>query len=100
MTKDKNCGDLQKKLKKGHCLSVPRFVPFPGPRVEKFCNQVGADLFFFLFFFLEITLIVVAIFTSAPLPPQSSLQNASHRPAFIGDLIEMSKNVVKSVALQ
>ena len=42
-------GVISKKKKKGHGLSVPRFVPISSPHMEKFCNQVIVDLFFFFF---------------------------------------------------
>ena len=63
-----------KKKKKGQRLLIPRFVTFSNPKVDKFCNRKGVDLFFFCFFFLEITPIFLFVFRSAPLPRQSNLQ--------------------------
>ena len=95
-TKDENWGDLQKK--KGHHLLVPRFVSFSSPKVEKFCNWAGVDLFFFFFFFFlgdhpnfRLWLQICTITTT--IKPAT----ASHRPAFVGESIEMSINLVKSV---
>ena len=85
-------GVISKKKKKGHRLLLTGFVSFSSPKVEKFCNRAGVDLFFFgdhPNFRLCFRICTLA----STIKPAT----ASHRPAFVGELIEMSINLVKSV---
>ena len=84
----------KKKIKKkGHRLLVPRFVSFSSPKVEKFFNRAGVDLFFFFGDHPKFRLCFRICALASTIKPAT----ASHRPAFVGVLIEMSINLVKSV---
>ena len=83
----------KKKKKKGHCLLVPRFVSILSPKVEKFFNRAGVDLFFFFGDHPNFRLCFRTCTLASTIKPAT----ASHCPAFIGELIEVSINLVKSV---
>ena len=82
----------KKKKKKGHRLLVQRFVSFSSPKVEKCCYRAGVDLSFFgdhPNFCLR--------YQNCTLPSAIKSATASHHPALVGELIEMSTNFFKSV---
>ena len=83
----------KKKKKKDHRLLVPRFVSFSSPKVENFCKRAGVDLFFFFEDHPNFRLSLRICTLASAIKPAT----ASHRPAFVGELIEMSIKLVKSV---
>ena len=79
--------------KKGHRLLVPRFVSFSSPKVKKFCNRAGVDLFFFFGDHPNFRLCFQISTLASTIKPAT----ASHHPALVGKFIAMSINLVKSV---
>ena len=89
----------KKKKKKRRSSPVSStFCTIFRPKSGKILQPSRRGPFFFFFFFFGDHPNFRRYFQICTLASTIKLATASHRPAFVGELIEMSKNVVKTVA--